>query len=33
MWQIMLDECWCDMTWLDTYVDILRVKRIGLNDS
>jgi hypothetical protein len=32
MWQIMLDEYWWGMTWLDADVDILHVKRIGLND-
>jgi hypothetical protein len=32
MKQVMLDECWCGMTWLDANVDILHAKRIGLND-
>jgi hypothetical protein len=32
MWQMMWDECWCDMTWLDADVDILHAKNIGLND-
>jgi hypothetical protein len=33
MWQMMLDICWCDMTWLDANVDTLHAKKIGLNDS
>jgi hypothetical protein len=33
MGQMMLDGCWRVMTWLDADVDILHVKRIGLNDS
>jgi hypothetical protein len=33
MWQIMLNGYWCDMIWLDADVDILHVKRIGLNKA
>jgi hypothetical protein len=33
MWQMMLDGCWYDMTWLDANVDTLHIKRIGLNNS
>jgi hypothetical protein len=29
----MLDECWYDMIWLDTDVDILYVNIIDLNDT
>jgi hypothetical protein len=29
----MLDECLCDMSWLDTNVDTLHGKRISLNDT
>jgi hypothetical protein len=32
MWQMMLNGCWRDRTWLDADVDILHVKSIGLND-
>jgi hypothetical protein len=32
-WQMMFDECWCGMTWLDANVDTLHTKRIGLNGS
>jgi hypothetical protein len=32
MWQMMLDECWCDMIWLDADVDNLHAKKIGLNN-
>jgi hypothetical protein len=32
MWQMMLDGCWCGMTWLDADVDTLHAKRISLND-
>jgi hypothetical protein len=33
MYQKILDGYWCDMTWLDTDIDILHVKRIDLNDT
>jgi hypothetical protein len=33
MWQMILDGCWRDMTWLDADMDILYVKKISLNDS
>jgi hypothetical protein len=29
---MMLDEWWRDMTWLDTDMDTLHVKRIDLNN-
>jgi hypothetical protein len=29
---MMLDEYWCDMTWLDADVNNLHAKRINLND-
>jgi hypothetical protein len=29
---MILDGCWRDITWLNTDVDILYVKRINLND-
>jgi hypothetical protein len=32
MWIMMLDGCWCGMTWLDTDVDTLYIERINLND-
>jgi hypothetical protein len=32
MWQMMLDGCRRDMTWLDADMDILHVKKINLND-
>jgi hypothetical protein len=32
MWQMMLDECWYDVTWLDADVDTLYTKRINLNN-
>jgi hypothetical protein len=31
MWQMMLEWYWHDMTWLNADMDILYVKRIGLN--
>jgi hypothetical protein len=33
MYQMMLDECWRDITWLKTDVDTVYAKRIGLNDT
>jgi hypothetical protein len=30
---MMLNECWRDIDWLDTDVNILHVKRIDLNDT
>jgi hypothetical protein len=33
MWQVMLDGCWRDMSWLNTDVDILHAEIIDLNDS
>jgi hypothetical protein len=33
MWHVILNGCWCGMVWLDTDVDILYAKRIGLNDT
>jgi hypothetical protein len=32
IWQMMLDECWRDMIWLDTDMETLHDKRINLND-
>jgi hypothetical protein len=32
IWQMILDGCWCDITWLDADVDTLHVKRIYLNN-
>jgi hypothetical protein len=32
MCQMMLDGYWCGMIWLNADVDILHVKKIGLND-
>jgi hypothetical protein len=32
MWQVMLDECWRGLVWLDADVDTLHAKIIGLND-
>jgi hypothetical protein len=31
MWQMMFDEYWRCMTWLNADVDILHVKKIDLN--
>jgi hypothetical protein len=28
----MLDGCWCAIIWLDTDVDTLHIKKIGLNN-
>jgi hypothetical protein len=32
MCQMVLDRYWCDITWLETDVDNLHVKKINLND-
>jgi hypothetical protein len=33
MWQVMLNECWCDIVWFNTDVNILYAKKINLNDT